>query len=594
MVELVATPAPETVEAVEAWIALKDERANTRIGPTSKGRIGSVLNFIGLPCRNAQQFTQRRAGPGTRWAYFTLETDHRDIDSVKGAPQFGSQANGTYHVFCFWEEARPDRLRANTTIRDLARRDQTAVIVLYLDALTEAERQDVRRMSFTEGLTFVVIDEILIGFLARNDGDRLTSFLKATMPYTAANPYNPVTAGFGVGVPPEMFYGRRSLAAGLETLQGGTSLLFGGRQLGKTALLRHVEQSFSQPEIRRFAWFIDLKSETGVGMNDTSESTTRYQIFEILHRNFTASGIIEDGDASRDPGHIRQELIEAFRRDPQLQVLAMFDESDAFLLSDWRAGSIAVESMRDLMGSTGNRFKIVFAGLHNVQRFAQGPNNPFPNLGYDANSPRRGGIGPLDDHEARPLIEEPFDLLGFRFQPLAVDKILSYTNRHPSLIQFFCHELIESFRRRHAHENPPFEIGIDDIDRVYRTQSIQDGIKSRFQATFELEPRYRVIALTMIFYQDHPTQKWTMDEIREHCLSCCPLTFAPDNMDISELESLLNELIGLGILAQDGKHYRLRSSLIAQMFGNMEEIGQSLEDLQDREPFDAAAFRIDE
>ena len=55
------------------------------------------------------------------------------------------------------------------------------------------------------------------------------------------------------------------------------------------------------------------------------------------------------------------------------------------------------------------------------------------NLGFNPNSPRRGGIGPLSDHEARNLVEQPFSLLGFRFEPLVVDKILSYTNRHPSL-----------------------------------------------------------------------------------------------------------------------------------------------------------------
>ena len=156
---------------------------------------------------------------------------------------------------------------------------------------------------------------------------------------------------------------------------------------------------------------------------------------------------------------MRQDILDAFDKDPDLQVRAMFDESDAFLESDWTSGSAVVESLRSLMDSTGNRFKVVFAGLHNVQRFAHRANNPFPNLGYNPDSPRRGGIGPLRDQEARSLVEQPFSLLGFRFQPLVVDKILSYTNRHPSLIQFFCHELIQSYRRGNTDRNPPFEIG---------------------------------------------------------------------------------------------------------------------------------------
>ena len=117
------------------------------------------------------------------------------------------------------------------------------------------------------------------------------------------------------------------------------------------------------------------------------------------------------------------------------------------------------------------------------------------------------------------------------------------------------------------------------------TQQIQDGIKNRFQATFELDPRYHVISLTMIFNQERPTEKWTEDNIRRECRSFCPLTFDPENLDVDELRSLLNELIGLGVLAQDESSYRMRSSLIAQMFGSMEEILQSLADLGAAEPF---------
>ena len=202
------------------------------------------------------------------------------------------------------------------------------------------------------------------------------------------------------------------------------------------------------------------------------------------------------------------------------------------------------------------------------------------------NNPRRGGIGPLGDHEARSLVEQPFNLLGFRFKPLVVDKILSYTNRHPSLIQFFCHELIQSYRRRNPDRSPPFEIEIEDVDRVHRTQGIRDGIKRRFEETFKLDPRYHVISLTIILYQDpnRPTQSWSLDELRSHCQSCCPLTFDPDNMSDLELRSLLNELIGLGVLAQDGDSYRMRSSLIAQMFGSENEIWRSLSELEAGDP----------
>ena len=575
---------PEVEKVVEDWEDLKQERTRDRIGPTSKGRIGTVLRFLGLRYQNESELTLRKEDrSGRRWVYFTFETDPQSINAVRGAPKFGSQANGIYHIFCLWEDARPDRITRNPNIDNVARDNQGAVIVLYLNALTEAERHDVQRESWANSLTIPIVDEVVLAYLARCEGDRLRHFLEVSLPFTAANPYNPETAGWGSRVAPEMFYGREQLAREIVAMRDGTSLIFGGRQLGKTALLRHVEESFSDPGLRRFAWFIDMKARGYVP--DAEPAKDPRDIIEVLHDCFRQDDILGDDTSGRSQEQMRQDILDAFENDRDLQILAMFDESDAFLQGDWSSGSVVVESLRALMDNTGNRFKVIFAGLHNVQRFANRPNNPFPNLGFNPNSPRRGGIGPLRDHEARNLVEQPFNLVGFRFEPLVVDKILSYTNRNPSLIQFFCHELILSYRRVNADASPPFTIGIDEVDRVYRTPSIKEGIKSRFYATFELDDRYHVIALTMILDQKHPTQSWCLDELRSHCQSYCPLTFDPDSLSNLELTSLLNELIGLGVLAQDRDSYRMRSSLIAQMFGSEEEVINALQELEADEPY---------
>ena len=575
---------PEVQELIEDWELLKQERPRDRTGPTSKGRIGTVLRFLGLRYQNESELTLRNEDrSGRRWVYFTFETDPQGINAVRGAPQFGSQANGTYHIFCLWEDARPDRITHNASIDKVARGSQGAIVVLYLNALTEAERHDVRSECWANDLTIPIVDEVLLKFLARCEGDRFRPFLEVSLPFTAANPYNPETAGWGSRVAPEMFYGREQLARDIEAMRDGTSLIFGGRQLGKTALLRRVEERGSDPDLRRFAWFIDLKASGYVP--DAKPAKDPRDILEVLHDRFRQDDILGDDTNGHSQEQIRQDILDAFDNDRDLQVLAMFDESDAFLQSDWSSGSAVVESLRALMDNTGNRLKVVFAGLHNVQRFANRPNNPFPNLGFNPNSPRRGGIGPLSDHEARNLVEQPFSLLGFRFEPLVVDKILSYTNRHPSLIQFFCHELIVSYKQSNPDGNPPFTIGIEEVDRVHRTQSIQGGIKRRFKATFELDPRYHVIALTMILDQEHPTQSWSLDELRSYCQSYCPLTFDPDSLSDLELRSLLNELIGLGVLAQDVDSYRMRSSLIAQMFGSEDEVFDMLGQLEADEPY---------
>ena len=573
-----ATLDPETERLLEDWENLKKAIPRDRILNPSRDRIGRILSFLGLPYRHQSELALERQGRSAAWLHFGFETD---VQSVRGAPQFGSQADGKYDIFCIWEQGRPDRITSNRRLREFASDERNAVIVFSLGPLTLEERHDIQRESWTNGLTLLVVDEVLLAHVARHGGDRFRRFLELSLPFTAANPYNPETTGWGARVAPEMFYGRQRLESEIRLMRGGTSLVFGGRQLGKTALLQHVQMGSHDREQRRFAWFIDLKAKGYV----PGAAKDPQDLFEVLHSQFREDGILADSGNGHGPDHARQDILNAFGRDKSLQVLAMFDESDAFLRGDWGSGSPVVESLRDLMNATENRFKVVFAGLHNVQRFASPANNPFPNLGFNPETPRRGGIGPLEDREARNLVEEPLHLLGFRFEPLVVDRILSYTNRQASLVQFFCHELILTYRQQNLDRHPPFQIGIADVENVYRKPDIQGGIKRRFEATFDLDSRYHVIALTMIFEQTHPTQGWSLCRLRSHCRSYCPQTFDEGFLSDEEMESLLNELIGLGILTKDGKEYRMRSRLIAQMIGTEDDVLDELIKLREGEPY---------
>ena len=196
----------EIENVVRDWELLKDERDHVRTGPASRSRIGTILRFLGLPYGHEREITVHREGPSSRWVNFTFQADPQIVGSIKGAPRFGSQANGTYHIFCLWD-ARPDRIHGNRTIHSLAQGEQGAVIVIYLNPLTATERQDLRRESWVDDLTVAILDETLLAFLTHSEGDRFRRFLEVSLPFTASNPYNPETAGWGARVAREMFYG---------------------------------------------------------------------------------------------------------------------------------------------------------------------------------------------------------------------------------------------------------------------------------------------------------------------------------------------------------------------------------------------------
>ena len=573
----------EVIEAIGIWTNLKAVQWNNRGQMPTLRNILRLLQFLGLPCDTEEIVfdSPRRFTRNSNRRDITLQIESENIPSgLRGVPQFGSESGGTFHIACLWD-ARPDLVTSTRNVREHATGGRSAVIVMYLGGLTKSERNEIRLECYKEDLSVAVIDDMLFEFLAYQPRDiRLSSFLHCALAYSSPNPFIP-EEGWGAPVPPEMFYGRDRIIADVENMSNeGMSLLFGGRQLGKTSLLRHVVHRMHLPEQRRFAWFIDLKGEQYIG----NEHKDPMEIWRILLKRFVDDKLVSAAELSNSLDNIRDSLRRVIRGDPRLRILAMFDEADAFLESDTRNGAPAVESMRTMMAET-SRFKVVFAGLHSVQRFAytSRPNNPFLNLGYDESKPRRGGLGPLAYDDAQRLVQEPLRTMGFRFEnPLLVDRILTYTECHPSEVQFFCHRLVQMIRERNSSEDVPIIIRQSDVEEVAESRDILGGIRRRFEQTFILDEWYRAISLCMISDYDAPSQGGRdlldirillRERFEEEWL---PEEFNEQSLTDLKLNSLLTELVGLGILAQDGSGYQIRSPRIARVFGSLDDVLEEL------------------
>ena len=571
----------EVLEAIEAWRTLRKTQWNNRSQRPALENIVRILQFLGLQCDTqdvTDDSTRSTVGNSPARRHITVEVPQEEIITLRGVPQFGSNSHGVYDIICAWNH-RPYMITTLTPIKSNAVGGQNAVILLYMGGLTTTERGEIRRSCIADKLSFALLDELLFEFLATIDRDnRLISFLKSTLAYSAPNPYIPEES-WGAPVPPEIFYGREDVAADIENMSGGTHFLFGGRQVGKTALLRNIERRVHEPEARRFAWFVDL-IDHGYILDGAKKRPT--DIWDILLGRFVEQGLIGNEALSLASDSVRDHLGKLFQRDPGLRVLVMFDEADRFLELDAALGSPIVGSMRTLMVDANNRFKIVFAGLHSVQRFARSKNTPYRNLRFDPNNPRRGGLGPLKYSEAQRFILEPMHAMGFAFeQPLLVDTILTHTECHPSEIQFFCHNLVELLRQKGMVADPPYMIRKGHVDEIAMSREIRNGIRGRFDETFRLDVRYRAISLTMMYHYHGPDsaakQSLTINEVRDYVLDLVTADdlanqFSEENLSDLDLESLLNELVGLGILVQHDIGYRIRSQRMARVFGSGNEV----------------------
>ena len=571
----------DVLEAIEAWRTLRNTQWNNREHRPALENIVRILQFLGLQC-DAQGVTDvstrstARNSPARR--HIIVQVAQEEIITLRGIPQFGSNSNGIYHIVCAWNH-RPHTVTTLTPVRNGAVGGQDAVIVLYMNGLTTAERGEIRKNSIADNLSFALLDELLFEYLATIDRDnRWVSFLKCALAYSAPNPYIPEES-WGAPVPAEIFYGRENVASDIEDMSGGTHFLFGGRQVGKTALLRNIERRVHDPEVHRFAWFVDLIYH-GYILDGIAKDPM--DIWDILLNQFVEQGLTGKDALSLSSESVREHLGKLFQKDPRLRVLVMFDEADRFLELDAAKGSPLVGSMRTLMVDANNRFKIVFAGLHSVQRLARSKNTPYRNLRFDPNNPRRGGLGPLKYSEAQRFILEPMHAMGFAFEdPLLVDTILTHTECHPSEIQFFCHNLVKLLRQKGLVGEAPYMVRQDHVDEVAMSREIRDGIWGRFDETFRLDARYRAISLSMMYHYHGPDtasqQSLTIGEVREHVIDLVNAEvlasqFMEHNLSDLDLESLLNELVGLGILVQHGTGYRIRSQRMARVFGTEEAV----------------------
>lgn len=553
----------ETIEALLAWRTLKQ--------PTKSNKgalIATVLRYLGFDLRTGDSTSVEILDSGENWMHARASMSAHD--QARPISEFGSQAQDRYDVICLWE--RPSAETIATRLQKL-NLDIHTVIVFYLGRITARQKRTVVRVNRDQDLAIAILDETLLVFLAQEPDVRLPTFLRCALPFSALNPYRPFQAG---DVPPEMFFGRAAMARELQR-QGGSCLVYGGRQLGKSALLRHVQRQFHHPEREQFAWVENMKL-----IFDPSAGKTSTHVWRSLREGFKAQKLLDSRISTDKPEEIARYIRDAMRAKPRQRVLVMLDEADGFLDADAKEGFSNVIKLRDLMLDSGQRFKVIFAGLQGVQRFQGIPDQPLAHFGTPL------CVGPLEPDEAQLLVRQPLEALGYRFaDDGAVLRILSYTNYHPGLIQYFCQELLKQLRDRSGTSLPPYRIQQEDIESVYRVQGVRDRIRERFEWTLALDTHYQAIAWTLIEDQikdrDGYARAYPPSDVLQLVREWWPAGF--ENTESDQLRGWLDELCGLGVLVRNARgHYRLRSPNMVRLLGRETDIEDRLEELMTKSP----------
>ena len=569
--------AQQAKEILEEWIRLKN-----KVGDVSLS-VQRILSFIGFVVRELRE--ARDGSQGGR--LFELEAVPIESRSDCILPDFGSRCQGRYNLLCLEGQPLEDEIlrAANIDRRTLP------LIAFFFGQMSSRRRRDLTHAIRRRPRRLLVLDDILLVYLCLQKR-RLPAFFNAASEFCVAEPYTTTSSQ----IPPEMFFGR---AREIDSVFGqtGTSLVYGGRQLGKTALLNEVRRRHNRPIQGVFVELIDLRHGEHLGLTRPLDD-----IWLVIASRLQPLGIVQPG--TRKAQTIGEEIERWLDQDRARRIVLLLDEADIFLSIDANEGWPRVGRLKTLMEGTQRRFKVVFAGLHNVQRTSHDVNTPLAHMGSPI------CIGPflsdIEMRDATDMVTLPFLAMGYRFQgPDLAGRILAQSNYYPSLIQIGCQQLLkrvsgEPHPSFDPTRTPPYEIVLADIEDAYADIEVRRQIRDRFRWTLELDNRYRVIALCLALETlNQPStagQGHSLHELRDWSLSWWPEGFS-DSKSNDSFRSLLDEMCELGVLraGSDGR-FMMRSPNVISLLGTEDEILTALDDAARQGPktefsYEAGTFR---
>ncbi|GHJ45842.1 hypothetical protein Cs7R123_31840 [Catellatospora sp. TT07R-123] len=567
--------------SIGQWMALAQEGSlDARLG-----NVKAVLEQLGFFVDGANTPTGRRGQSAKRSSWMHL-TSVRATAGNALIPAFGSAispSGDTLRLLAVWRSPTASELI------ELLRNEPTdhSVVVLYFGTLDADARRELatefrsgggggRRLPVT-----AVVDEAAFAYLVSQPEPSRDTTMAITLPFTSATPFTPDVAGL---VPQEMFYGRAEERDKVVDMMG-SCIVYGGRQLGKSALLRAAAREFDD-NVSRHAVYLSIYR---VGQDVPADA-----VWSALWPILAEKGVVA-GDAP--PGEVAPTLMGRvatwIAARPGRQLLLLLDESDSFLDADAAEGRFTnVTQFKELMERTSRSVKVVFAGLHQTARFERLANHPLAHFGDPV------CVGPLAPQAAYDLLTNPLQALGYRFGELDhAPRVLALANNQPALIQLFGAQLLRNLQRvALAADAPPQNVTDDDVEAVWADDALRAAFRKRFDWTLNLDLRYKVIAYSVAFHAHTSGAGSALSPaaLRVECEQWWPQGFAAENVRSGEFRALLDECVDLGVLSYANGGYRLRTPNVLDLLGSRDEVDEFLEQAESMplpQSFDGSLLR---
>lgn len=234
------------------------------------------------------------------------------------------------------------------------------------------------------------------------------------------------------------FFGRESLLARVVQREPSNYLLIGGRQLGKTSLMKAVERRLrAHPHLACI--YVVLRDH------------------RLLPRLAAQSGLPLDSD-------LPSIVTELVRQQGGKRLLLLIDEADPFFRADATRDYAELSAMRAL--SEEGRCHFLLAGFWDLYAAAAlDYQSPLRNFGEVVS------VGGLEAEACRELATVPLGVLNLHFADRAlVERIVQQSGRRANLIAILCQECLEALDRGGR------AIEAADVERALNSQAVLDAL----------------------------------------------------------------------------------------------------------------------
>ncbi|MEU0990882.1 hypothetical protein [Streptomyces sp. NPDC005953] len=554
--------AERAAAAMELWITLATTKDRIKINPRES--LTPALSLLGYEARRARPLDDLPRGKDYR--FFELADVH--VTGRAWAPAFGSQIKdrgGKLRALLIW--GRPAaKLLISRALQDP---DESSLLVVHFGTLDSRTRIELAAAS--QGTKpIMVVDDAALAYLVAHGNRRVDATTETLLPFSEVNPYIKEKRG---QIGREMFYGRDRERKSIHD-PAGTQILYGGRGLGKSALLADAGDRFEEQRPGAYRKLYLNLDKIGIGRGTALGAEA---IWPTLDQELIREGVLEEprrrGPQQESWQRVTDGIDRWLAQDSDRRLLILLDECDRFFEADVPECT-ETRRLRGLGDDSRGRAKVVFAGLHSVQRFTRlARNGPFSHL---AQTPTV--VGPLAPQFAADLIVHPMRALGFEFADVdLVNRVLGFCSYQPFLLQIFGSRMVQVMQDRRARTSfgpPPYTIDETDVEAVEQDASLRSDITAAFKDTLALDDRYHVIANVLAQHaRDNGLETRLSDrELREECAGWWPRGF--EQLDSEGFRAYLQEMVGLGVLApnHDGQGWHLRGPNALRLIGTAQEI----------------------